>query len=125
MKYVLAPSTLKFRGVVPGATVFSRYVPAGVPSVVHSTSGVVLATLLAAKNILPFSAGLNTGGRFANPPAVPGRMSFTSEVPASVPSVTHNSRPWSGSVAVKTQRLLPRYPVRLGSELSVGLLRSP
>jgi hypothetical protein len=55
--------------------------------------------------------------------ALPARMSFTIPVPASVPSLTHNSRPWILSSATK-KALSPTTTAGLGSEPPVVRLMS-
>jgi hypothetical protein len=73
-------------------------VPASVPSVLQSESF---------QNPMPVSATKNssepTAARRDEKPvsAGPGVMSLTMTVPASVPSLFHNSKPWSPSFALK------------------------
>jgi hypothetical protein len=70
---------------------FTRTVPAGVPSVFHSSSP--LSGCSATKKRVPPTA-VNPD---ANDDPGPGRMSLTSVVPAVVPSVFHSSYPWAPS----------------------------
>ena len=49
------------------------------------------------KNKVPLALMKSTGLELSTP----GRMSFTSTVPADVPSLFHGSRPLVGSLAVK------------------------
>lgn len=55
-------------------------------------------------------------------PPAPGVQSMRSRVPAAVPSVTHGSRPWTRSSALKTVRF-PMVAKPLGLELSGGGLK--
>jgi hypothetical protein len=66
----------------------TRNVPAGVPSLFHSSLPLDAST--AEKKSVPSTSVSPSGYE----PSVPGRMSFTRTVPAAVPSLFHNSMPF-------------------------------
>ena len=80
----------------PGQMSFTRVVPPGVPSVLHSsaplTGSIAIKTAKVPSDAAPAPA---------NDDAIPGVMSDTSAVPATVPSVFQSSDPCTPSLASK------------------------
>ena len=72
---------------------FTSTVPASVPSVFHSS--LLCTPSSAMKNSVPPTRVKPTGGlkKVASDEHSPGQMSFTSDVPAAVPSLFQSSRP--------------------------------
>src|SRR3954453_17251716 len=97
---------------------FTSIVPAGVPSVFHSSAPAMPS--VAAKSIVPFKLMKPFGEEeLGHEPygleLWPGKMSLTSTVPPDVPSVFHSSRPFA-STAENSTPLVPNGVKELGDE---------
>ena len=75
----------------PGSMSTSRVVPAGVPSVVHSSRPVAGCT--ADSSVIPAKSVIGAG----NDEGAPGLMSASKDVPAGVPSLIQSSAPLTPS----------------------------
>ena len=83
----------------PGRRSVTRTVPNAVPSERHSSWPWI--TSLAEKKSVPLTFVREMDDPSRREPVGPGTMSFTSAVPAAVPSLCHSSGPWVPSSALK------------------------
>ncbi len=121
VKYRVLPTAVKLRGpepLEPGPMSATRTVPAAVPSLFHNSSPLTSSKALKYR-VLPTAVrlrGLELKPPVITPPELeePGRMSLTRTVPAAVPSLFHNSLPFTPSSEVK-YKVLPT-TVRLPGE---------
>ncbi|GCA81669.1 hypothetical protein MiTs_03688 [Microcystis aeruginosa NIES-2521] len=116
VKYRVLPTAVRLRGSErkpPGRISLTRTVPAAVPSLFHNSSSKLSVGV---KNrVLPTAVRLSGLEEPQGTPP-PGQISLTRTVPAAVPSLFHNSKPLTPSLALKN-RVLPTAVRRLGLEL--------